>query len=152
MIDINAPIVPFEGTERIKLYQSLDETKSFLSAEGIVYREEYWSAESETVPNPWNVIVIDGIASLFFARNKKLFKIVFWENYQGALPNGVHTGMSMDDALNCDCSLRYDDWNEVYISDAGYWIEDNLETKQVMSISVFIKELLDDNSFDYCEW
>ena len=145
-------ITPFKGTETFEFYKTLDEIKTYFSSNKISFREEYWSSESETIPNPWNVIIIDDVISLFFAKNKKLFKIVFWENYFGNLPNGIHTGMKIEDAIIHDKSLFYDEWNEVYVSDNGYWIEDNIETNQVMSISIYIKELLDDELFDSCKW
>ena len=90
--------------------------------------------------------------SLFFAKNGKLFKMIFWEGYQGSLPNGITLGESIDEAKAFDSSLSYDDWNEIYQSENGYWIEDDIDTKTVMSVSIFIKELLDDDSFDYCDW
>jgi hypothetical protein len=145
-------IIPYEGTDSIKLYQKIEEVKVVLQSAGISYREEIWSAEGETVPNPWTVLVIDNIMSLFFAKNEKLFKMVFWEGYRGVLPNGISMESSMEEAISLDSSLSFDDWNEVYISDKGYWLEDNIDTKTVMSISIFIKELLDEDTFDYCEW
>ncbi len=148
----NETIIPYEGIESIKLYQKIDEVKTVLQSDGILYREEIWSAESETVPNPWTVLVVDNFASLFFAKNDKLFKIVFWEGYQGSLTNGISPGISIEDAGSMDPSLSYDDWTEVYQSDEGYWIEDNIETNTVMSISIYIKELLDEDNFDYCNW
>ncbi len=30
--------------------------------------------------------------------------------------------------------------------------EDDVDTKTVLSISIFIKETLDEDNFDYCEW
>ena len=148
----NEPIIPFVGIDSIKLYQNIDAVKSILRLNRISFREEIWSADSETVPNPWTVIIVDGIMSLFFAKNKKLFKMVFWEGYCGSLHNGISLGMTIDEAEALDASLSFDDWNEIYQSDNGYWIEDNIETKTVMSVSIFIKELLDDDSFDYCDW
>ena len=148
----NETIIPYIGIESIKLYQKLNEIKSLLQSEGITYREEIWSAESETVPNPWTVLVIDNIMSLFFAKNEKLFKIVFWEGYRGSLPNGISLSSSIEDAKIIDPSLRFDDWNEIYQSTNGYWIEDNIDTKTVLSISIFIEELLDEDTFDYCNW
>ncbi len=145
-------IIPYVGIESIKLYQRISEIKHFLKSEGITYREEMWSAESETVPNPWTVLVIDNIISLFFAKNEKLFKIVFWNGYRGSLPNGISLGTSIEDAKTMDPSLQYDDWNEIYLSNNGYWIEDNIDTKTVLSISIFIEELLDEDTFDYCNW
>lgn len=148
----NETIIPYVGIDSIKLYQKITEVKSVLHSSGIPYREEVWSAESETKPNPWTVLVIDNIMSLFFAKNGKLFKMVFWEGYQGSLPNGIFLGESIDEAKSLDSSLSFDDWNEIYQSDNGYWIEDDIDTKTVMSVSIFIKELLDEDSFDYCNW
>jgi hypothetical protein len=34
----------------------------------------------------------------------------------------------------------------------GYWIEDNLDDKTVLTISIFIPELLDEDVFDSYEW
>ena len=148
----NETITPYVGIDSIKLYQKIAEVKSVLQFSGILFREEIWSAKSETIPNPWTVLVIDNVMSLFFAKNGKLFKMVFWEGYQGSLPNGISLGMPIDEAKSLDPSLSFDDWNEIYQSENGYWIEDSIETKTVMSISIFIKELLDDDNFDYCTW
>lgn len=51
-----------------------------------------------------------------------------------------------------DKTLAYNDWNEDYESDHGYWMEDNPETGKIISITVFIKEILDEDTFDLCEW
>lgn len=151
-MNINEKIVPYEGIESIKLYQNIDEVKSLLTNSSIQYREEIWQSESETIPNPWNVIIIDNCLSMFFAANKKLFKIVFWNDYNGSLPNGICTGMEINKAKVIDNSLEYNDWNEDYESKLGYWIEDDIETENIMSISIFIKEILDEESFDLCKW
>jgi hypothetical protein len=145
-------IIPYEGIDSIKLYEKIDDVRTILKAEQILYREEIWSAESETVPNPWTVLIVDNIMSLFFAKNGKLFKIVFWEGYQGSLLNGISLNTSIEDAKKIDSSLQFDDWNEIYQSNNGYWIEDNIDTQTVLSISIFIKEILDEDTFDYCNW
>lgn len=88
----------------------------------------------------------------FFAKNNKLFKLVFWEGYQGTLPNGVKTGMTIEAAKALDPSLAYDDWNEDYQSQNGYWLEDNPENGKIMSISIFIREILDEETFNQCKW
>ena len=145
-------LIPFEGTKSFALYQNIDDAKAVLEAAKIGYTEELWESSSETIPNPWKVLVVEDIISLFFAKNDKLFKIVAWDNYEGALPNGIHIGMSIEEARKLDSSLAYNEWNEDYESEQGYWLEDNLETKTVMSISIFIKEALDEENFDYCRW
>ncbi len=149
---LNESITPFSGTETIKLYQTIAEVKKLLTSEDIRYREEVWNSQAETVPNPWTVIIIDRVMSLFFAKNSKLFKIVLWQDYTGSLPNGICTGMKIIDAESIDPNLRYDDWNEDYESDAGYWLEDDVENGEITSISIFIKELLDEEQFDFCNW
>lgn len=149
---LNESIIPFVGTESIKLYQTIPEVKKILFEEGIGYREELWSSQAETVPNPWTVIIIDHVMSLFFAKNSKLFKIVLWQDYSGSLPNGIGTGMKITEAEKLDPSLTYDEWNEDYESDSGYWLEDDVENEEIISISIFIKELLNEEQFDYCSW
>ena len=66
--------------------------------------------------------------------------------------NGLKLGMRMDDALKVDTSLKYDDWEEVYTSDNCYDIEDNLDDNTILSISVYIKEMLDEEKFYEYEW
>lgn len=34
----------------------------------------------------------------------------------------------------------------------GYWLEDNINDNSVISISIFIKEAIDDDLFDKYEW
>ena len=144
-------IIPYEGTESIALYTTLEDVRTMLKGEGYTFRQELWKATTDD-PNPFTVIIIDGVMSLFFAKNMKLFKIILWENYQGCLPNGIRPRMPLVEAQTIDPALSFDDWNEVYLSSSGYWLEDNLDTKEVMSISVFIKELDDDDLFDSCTW
>ena len=145
-------LIPFEGTKTFKLYQNIESVKSILDENRINYSIELWDSSYETVPNPWKVIVIDNVLSLFFAKNDKLFKITAWPGYEGTLLNGVRTGISMEEAKSLDKTIEYDEWEEVYLSKEEYWLEDELDSKTVLSISVYIRELLDDNNFDYCEW
>ena len=149
---LSEPIIPYEGTPAIHLYQTRAEVKAVLREAGIKYHEEYWANKDETVPNPWHVVIVDDVMSLFFARNGKLFKIVFWMGWEGCLPNGIHTGLPLEEARRLDSQLWFDDWNEDWQSPAGYWLEDDLTTREVMSIAVFIREVLDDDLFDACEW
>lgn len=144
-------IIPYEGTESIALYATLEDVRNMLKSEGYTFRQEVWKATSDD-PNPFTVIIIDDVISLFFAKNMKLFKIILWENYQGCLPNGIRPRMPLVEAQTIDPELSFDDWNEIYLSPTGYWLEDNLKTKEVMSISVFIKEIDDDTLFDSCSW
>ncbi len=87
-----------------------------------------------------------------FCKEQQVIKIVLWQDYTGSLPNGICTGMKINDAESIDPNLRYDDWNEDYESDVGYWLEDDVESGEITSISIFIKELLDEEQFDFCNW
>ena len=75
--------------------------------------------------------------------------------------NGSHTdviadkislGMNIKDAKMLDDSIEYDDWEEVYTSDLGYWLEDDVESGEIISITIFIKELEDDDVFFRYDW
>lgn len=145
-------LIPFKGTDSIQLYQTIDIVREALDKYQVGYSIELWESTSETVPNPWKVIVIEGVLSLFFAKNNKLFKIVAWDNYKGTLPNGIAVGMNISDAQKLDSTLIYNEWNEDYESDNGYWVEDDVESNTIMSISIFIKEVLEEDTFDYCKW
>ena len=140
-------LVPFKGTESFALYQNIATARKTLAAADVGYTEEVWGSSSETVPNPWKVLIVEGVISLFFAKNDKLFKIVAWENYTGCLPNGIRAGMNIADAIELDSSLSYSEWNEDYESESGYWLEDDIDTKAIMSISIFIREALDEDKF-----
>ena len=151
-MEMNSEIVPYKGIEGIDLYLPIDVVRQSLSNEGLRFREEVWGGNSETIPNPWTILIVDDVVSLFFASNSKLFKIVLWKNYQGSLPNGIHPRMAMTEAQCLDPALVYDDWNEDYESPLGYWLEDDPDTEEVSSISIFIREILDEDNFDYCNW
>ena len=148
----NEEIVPFEGTKSFKLYQHIDEVKTTLSGMNLPYQEEIWQSDAETIPNPWHVINVNETISFFFASNGKLFKIVFLDNYTGKLLGKINTGLQIGDVISMDNTLEYSDWNEDYESQLGYWLEDDVETGKIMSITVFIKEILDEDTFDRCKW
>ena len=57
----------------------------------------------------------------------------------------------MTDVMKLDPTIEYNDWDEIYESSEGYWIEDDIGTKSVLSITVFIKEI-DNEDFDNCNW
>lgn len=49
--------------------------------------------------------------------------------------------MSSTELLKTDQSFEYDEFEEVYVSEKGVFIETDPETEKVMWISIFIKEL-----------
>ena len=73
-------------------------------------------------------------------------------DFVGKLDNGICIKMPMEKVLEIDPTLEFDDWEEDYQSKNGYWIEDNLDDKTVLTISIFIPEILDDDVFDSYAW
>ena len=144
-------VYPFIGLDEIKLLSSLSNVKKYLNANKINYSTEYQSNKGCNPEVPWTILHIDNSISLMFA-NDKLWQIYLEENYSGSLPNGIKIGMPLDDALKIDPTLKYDDWNEDFQSDFGYWIEDDLDNNTVLSIAIYIKEVLDDDTFYSYKW
>lgn len=142
---------PFNGLDNFRLLQSVRQIKDQLSVEHVSFEEECWPNEELTNPIPWTVITTDTGISFYFA-NDKLFKIYVEDNTDIALENGIHIGMPMEEAKRIDQSLFYDDWNEDWNSELGYWLEDELDNNTVLSITIFIKEVLDDTIFEQYEW
>ena len=146
MIDLSTPIVPYVGTGIFKLYSSLSEIETILKQNEISYEKE--KLPPTDIDPPWIILVIkkDGsprqhsIFELFFA-NDSLFKICLCEDFDGTLPNRIHTGMNLKKALQIDPKLqRDDDCNEIFISPDGYSIEYSNRTLDVIIISIFTSE------------
>lgn len=149
---MNSKIKPFDGLEEIKLYNSLDDVKNYLNRNSIKYTSEIWNSEEETVPNPWTVLFVEDCINLYFAGNNKLFKIYCTKGFEGTLPNGIGLNTTLEEAKRIDNTLEYNDDGEDYESKDGYWVEDDLDTGKLFSITVYIKEILDDNIFDSLKW
>lgn len=77
--------------------------------------------------------------------NGKLFNITTFQNYKGKLFNKINVGMHIEEVLKLEPSFEYDDFEEVYFSPKGIFIETDPITHTVIWISVYIKELEDDN-------
>ena len=60
--------------------------------------------------------------------------------------------MPIEEAMEIDPKLEWNDWDEDFQSPDGYWLEDELDNNTVISISIFIKEALDDDLFDNYKW
>ena len=144
-------ITPFVGYGEFRLYQIITDAKALIKKIGATYTTELWANSECSNSVPWTIIRIQNQIHLFFA-NDKLFKIYLDNGCEGSLSNGIYIGMPIERALDIDKELVYDDWEEDYQSPAGYWIEDNIDDNTVMSISIFIKEALDEDAFDKYDW
>lgn len=143
LLDISAPIVPFEGFGEIKLYSTRDELHELLEKETV---------ESEIINNDWIRYDIQNSVELFFhLKNNKLFRITTLDNYQGKLFGKIGVGTTERELLEVEPSFVYDDFEEVWESEKGIFIETDAETNIVRWISVYIKEL-DDEDFEDANW
>ena len=145
-------IIPFNGLDFIKLYSDINVVKKQLKEAGINYLEEIRDNTGFDVEYNWHILTINNSMMLFFSEgNNKLWKIYIEGNCEAQLPNGIKLGMNIDEALNIDTTLKDNDWEECYETENGYWIEDSLVTKSVASITVFVREV-DDEDFLECKW
>ena len=147
-LDLTTPIIPYKGTGIFELNADYDEIKSRLAAHDISYEESTMPATD--IDPPWTIIDVGGNFELFFAKNR-LFKIILKGNFAGSLPNGINLDTTIDDAEEIDPTLEFDDWEEIYESANGYWLEDDLETRKLRWITIFIPALERDDFFKY-DW
>lgn len=148
---INWDIVPFEGVGKFKLYSSVSDVKKILDEEKISYDEKIYDNKYCTNPEPWVELKVKDTIGFWFVKDK-LFKIWVEKKFLGILPNGLKVGMPIEKACKIDSELKFDDWNEIWKSSMGYWIEDKVATQKIVTIAVFIKEVLDDDIFYSYEW
>ena len=83
--------------------------------------------------------------------NSKLYKIIALPEYKGTVFGKIKIGMTQEELLEAEPSFVYDDFEEVWISDKGIFIEMDPETNKVMWISVYIPEL-DTEDFEKGNW
>ncbi len=141
-LDIYAPIIPFEGFGEIKLYSTRDELKELLEKQNV----------SETMVNDWIRYDIDNSIELFFhSKNNKLFRITTLDNYRGMLFEKIGVKTSKEEMLKVEPTFVYDEFEEVWESLKGVFIEMDAETDVVRWISVYIPEL-DSEEFEECKW
>lgn len=144
-------IRPFVGVGEYMLLSSHNSIIEILNKHKITYHIEKWDNNNCTPAVQWVIIHANNNINFFFA-NDKLFKIYIDGKTDYSLENGIFVGISMKEAEKLDPKLQYDDCNEDWRSEDGYWIEDNIEDDSVMSISIFIKEVLDEDLFEKYEW
>lgn len=133
MIDINAPIIPYEGMGGIKLYSTIKDLKEILSSD---------SVKATVINNLWIRYEIADYLYLFFSLlNGKLFKITTLRGYRGLLWDKINVGMKAEEFIKIEPSFRYDDFEEIYESDKGIFIETDAEEDRALWISVYVKDI-----------
>lgn len=141
MIDIYAPIIPYEGLGGIKLYSTMKDLRDVITGKNVV---------SSVISNKWIRFEVDNSISLYFHLfNRKLFKICTLENYKGKLFDKIYVGLPERKLLKAEPTLVYDDFEGVYETPKGAFVE--TFGKKVKWISVFIREIEDDD-FEEANW
>lgn len=148
MIDLATQIIPYVGTGIFKLDSSLDGVKILLKEHDILYDEEIRVNQYNPKDLPWTIIEIENVMELFFAKDR-LFKIILKGKFSGNLPNGISLDTTIDDAQKIDPTLAFDDWDEIYISNEGYWVDYDDDTRKLCWIAIFIPALERDDFFEY---
>ncbi|WP_257204963.1 hypothetical protein [Shouchella clausii] len=143
LINLEAPIVPWKGMGGIKLYSHINEFYSII---------EQYGKQPKLLGKYLIRYEIDNSLDLWFnLLNGKLFKITATSNYNGTLFNKIRVGMHIDEVLKIEPSFEYDDFEEVYCSSKGIFIETDPVEHTVLWISVYVKEL-DNEDFERGNW
>ena len=143
-------IIPYQGIKSLKLGMTLSEVRAYLKQNKIPFNQTMDSNKNCTPPIPWVYITIDSSLSLSFVKDI-LFEMSFEANCTGRLPNGIGIGDDMKKLEALEPNLEFDDDDECFVSENGYWIIDDIDSGKIQTITIFLKEVDSDNFFDY-EW
>ena len=144
-------LVPYKGFEDLSFEMSYEDVRRTLRENKVKFITEHWPNKGCSPEVAWDIIRVGEDISFFFAKGK-MFKIYVENRFSGSLENGISLGMTIAEAQSIDPSIQYDDWEEEYTSSLGYWLEDDVESREIISITVFIKELENDEVFFRYEW
>ena len=144
-------IIPYTGIDSFRFGESIEEIRKELKDNKITFNQSVDPHKGCTPEISWTFIEIGKSITLCFVK-EILFEIVLENAFEGELPNGIKVGMNMDEVKQIDDTLQYNDDDEDYISKMGYWIEDDLDTKKVTAITVYVREAEDSESFFKYEW
>lgn len=147
MLDLNAPILPWEGIGGINLK---DHIKNFFDMVEINALPE---KKSKLICNTLvRYELQDSLFLWFNLINGKLYKITALGDYKGMLLGKIHIGMQIEEAIKIEPSIKYDEFEEVYESSKGFYIEIEQENGTIQWISVYAQELTDYNFFIKGNW
>lgn len=134
MIDINAPIVPFESIGGIKLYSKLEDV-----FERVIKLEDDVTIHVDK----WKLIfeIAEKVSLIFCNANGKLYAIVARDEYKGKLFDKIYSLMQVDELLKLEPSFEYDDWEEFYYSkNLGVQFRKDCQTGEAYDICITVKE------------
>lgn len=148
---LNEKIIPYKGLESFRLGDNLECVRSELKSNNVPFNQMIDSNKDCTPPIPWTNISINKSIMLTFAKDI-LFRIYVENDYSGTLPNGVQIGMDLKELKLIDDSIQYDEDEEYYYSQHGYWVNEDINTNRVEGIVIFIPEIENDDQFWNYEW
>lgn len=152
MINIlNETVKPFYGIGEIKLGMSLTAVRNALKESNIRFDQTVNPNKGCTPEIPWTYIKVYDSVTMCFAKDI-LWSVIVESDFKGKTENGLYIGMKMSEAEQIDTSLKYNEDDEDFISEVGYWINDDVETGLICAITIFIPEAKDDDEFFTYTW
>ncbi|GED61025.1 hypothetical protein ABER61_22460 [Brevibacillus formosus] len=143
MIKLDAPILPWIGIGNLNLYSHISNFYPLLSKGEVKVKLLGKFLVRYEVNN--------SIDLWFNLMNGKLFKLTALSNYTGTLFESIKIGMHIDEVLKIEPSFEYDEFEEVYCSNKGIYIETDPTNDLVLWISVYIKEI-ENQEFESGNW
>ncbi|MDO5297053.1 MAG: hypothetical protein Q4F00_10585 [bacterium] len=146
-------IRPYIGYGEINFNMTLTDVKTLLKQKRQHFRHDHRPNKGDDPEVAWDIIRIDNSINIYFAKSK-MWKIEFENSFIGRLKNGISLGTPIKEALRIDPTLEYNEWDEQFESQLGYWLVDNIETGAIVAIAIFIKEVENDElfySYNWCE-
>ncbi len=141
-------IVPYEGTKTFKLGMKLEEVRTILKSNKIPFNQTEQSNQGTTSNVLWVFITVDASLTFCFAK-EVMYEIYFENQYTGTLPNGGCIGMDLEELMRVDSSLSYNEDEEDFESKKGYWVVDDVSTKKVTCITIFLPVVETESFYDY---
>ncbi|WP_099190494.1 hypothetical protein [Tepidibacter mesophilus] len=140
-IDIYAPIIPGRGLGGVELRTHLNEYYDVLN-------NFDWRNKKNWIPECMSSFHVgykkENICIMIFdILNGKLMKMTALKDYEGILLDKIKIGMSLEEALEKEENLIYDDEEECYKIQGvnGVIIEPDAYYKYIESITIYISEL-----------
>ena len=132
-------IIPYQKVGEVKLGYNQKVVENIFKQNNLKYSIRKCSNHELSIKVPWIILTVDNVMECIFAEDK-LWRIDVLEKYRGVLSNGIGIGVTVEEAMKIDKGIRFDDFEEIYMSSEGYWFEDVLPEKIINSICIFDKE------------
>lgn len=134
MINIYAPIIPYQEAGGIQLYSTWNEVEPMLKGSNYTCRS-FGRCSMECT-------VSDSLCLYFLKEEGILYKITTLPPYKGKLFGTIGTETTEEEFLKIEPSFVYDEFEEVFESPKGVFIETDAIEHTAWWISIFIRELL----------